>query len=180
MAWLLPFSCGEELQSAHAANRKLLEMPHLPNPLPHHKRSHDLPPHRSPRHNNRRRLHLQHRINPPPYVILAGIPAQILTQYPPVNTTHSPYKTQSARLLAYTAQSSFLTNVRTVTTACVGKTYNVQFASFGGTRGSDVLPTWYNLFLLYPVGNLSLPFWSVLIPLEYTPEDVSVARTYQK
>jgi hypothetical protein len=42
------------------------------------------------------------------------------------------------------------------------------------------LPTWYNPFLLYPVGNLSLPFWSVLIPLEYTPLDVGVARAYQK
>jgi hypothetical protein len=44
-------------------------------------------------------------------------------------------------MLAYTAQTTFLNNVRTLTTVYTGKTYNVQFSAFGGSHGSDILAT---------------------------------------
>jgi hypothetical protein len=94
----------------------------------------------------------------PPYAIAAGIASQIISEYPPVNSTNSPYATEEQRMLDYTAQTTFLSNVRTLTTAYTGRTYNVQFSAFGGTHGSDILATWYNPFILYNVSGIDVPF----------------------
>lgn len=115
----------------------------------------------------------------PQYAINAGVAAQIFAQYPPVNSTNSPYANENERMSAYLSQSSFLTFVRSLTTAYAGKTYNVQFSAFGGTHGSDVLSTWYDPFISLNVSGAEVGFWQVIIPLEYGLPDVGVAKDYQ-
>jgi hypothetical protein len=115
----------------------------------------------------------------PQYAINAGVASQIIAQYPPVNSTNSPYANENERASAYLGQSSFLTFVRSLTTAYAGKTYNVQFSAFGGTHGSDVLATWYNPFIYLDISGTEVGFWQTLIPLEYSQSDVGVAKDYQ-
>src|SRR3978361_1369915 len=80
----------------------------------------------------------------PAYAVEDGIVARIEAEYPPVNSSNSPFKTEAERLKALTLQSGFVCNTHALTKAYNGKTYNVQFSAINGTHGADVLPTWYN------------------------------------
>lgn len=69
----------------------------------------------------------------------------IQKQYPPVtNSTNSKYKTQFDRLKTYTQDSTFTCNVRFLSDAYIGRTYNVQYSRGNGYHGSDIGADFYD------------------------------------
>lgn len=122
----------------------------------------------------------------PAYARPAGIISDIEAEYPPVNSTNSPFETEVDRLSIFTGQSSFLCSTHALTKAYAGKTYNVQFAATilgqNGTHGSDILPTWYNPYAVFNYSGIEIPIWllaasSVGLSQDYQSYLVSHART---
>lgn len=82
----------------------------------------------------------------PAYAKTAGVNAAIEARYPPVmsDTTHT-YTTELDRTQALLGDNSFQCNVRYLTDAYAGKTYNLQYSVTPGLHGTDLLPTFYDL-----------------------------------
>lgn len=69
----------------------------------------------------------------------------IQKQYPPVtNSTTSKYKTEFDRLKEYTQDSTFTCNVRFLSDAYLGRTYNVQYSRANGLHGTDIGADFYD------------------------------------
>lgn len=109
----------------------------------------------------------------PPYAKAAGVNAAIEARYPPVmsGTAHN-YTTERERTKAFMGDSSFYCNIRYLTNAYAGKSYNLKYSVTSGLHGTDLLPTFYNLNLdLSVLGN------DVSVPL--IPGFGSFAQAYQ-
>lgn len=65
----------------------------------------------------------------------------MLKHYP---AKSNKWKTQKERVHEFVQTTIFTCNVRYMTEAYKGKTYNVQFARGTGTHGSDIQPTFFN------------------------------------
>jgi hypothetical protein len=123
----------------------------------------------------------------PAYAGPAGIISDIEKEYPRVNSSNSPFKTEVDKLLVFIDQSSFLCSTHALTKAYAGRTYNVQFAATilgqNGTHGSDVLPTWYNPYASLDIAGTEIPIWAIAgaasadISRDYQSYLVSHART---
>ncbi|KAI4188986.1 MAG: hypothetical protein LQ346_005193 [Caloplaca aetnensis] len=89
-----------------------------------------------------------------------GVIAAIEARYPPVLAPGSNYTTQRARLRDLIQEASFVCNVRTLSDAYAGKTYNLQYSVTPALHATDLLPTFYNLNL-----DLGLLGDAVSVPL---------------
>lgn len=93
----------------------------------------------------------------PPYAKAAGVNAAIEARYPPVmsGTVHN-YTTEFDRTKALLGDNSFQCNVRYLTDAYAGKSYNLQYSVTPGFHATDLLPTFYDLNIdLTALGNSS-------------------------
>ena len=93
-------------------------------------------------------------------MLLAGANAsiaKILQEYPHVNASNSPYKSELERMDAYTSDILFLIPSRMLENAYAGKVHGLQFSAVNGTHGDDVVPTWYNPTLTYTVNGTQVP-----------------------
>ena len=107
----------------------------------------------------------------PPYAKAAGVNAAIEARYPPVMSgTARNYSTESARTAALLGDSSFYCNVRYLSDAYAGKTYNLDYAVTPGLHATDLLPTFYDL-------NVDLNALGVDFPL--IPGFGQFAQAYQ-
>ena len=102
----------------------------------------------------------------------AGVDAAIEARYPPVMSANSNYTTERARLKDYIADSGFQCNVRHLTDAYAGRTYNLQYSVFPGLHATDLLPTFYDF-------NLALPLFGSTVPFPLLPGFGSYAQAYQ-
>ena len=89
-----------------------------------------------------------------------------------MSNTTSNYTSEFARTEALIGDSSFQCNVRYLTDAYAGKTYNLQYSVTPGFHATDLLPTFYNLNIDLNILNISIPY--PLIPLFGT-----FAQSYQ-
>lgn len=109
----------------------------------------------------------------PPYAKAAGVNAAIEARYPPVMSGSAPkYTTERDRTLAFMGDSSFYCNIRSLTDAYAGKSYNLRYSVTPGLHGTDLLPTFYNL-------NLDLPTIGNDISIPLIPGFGSFAQAYQ-
>ena len=109
----------------------------------------------------------------PPYAKAVGVNAAIEAHYPPIMSgTAQNYTTERDRTKAFIGDSSFQCNVRYLSDAYAGKSYNIQYSVTPGLHGTDVLPTFYNL-------NLDLSVFGNDISLPLVPGFGSFAQAYQ-
>ena len=109
----------------------------------------------------------------PPYAKAGGVNAAIEARYPPVmsGSAHN-YTTERGRLLGFMGDSSFYCNIRSLTDAYVGKSYNLRYSVTPGLHGTDLLPTFYNL-------NVDLPTLGNHTSIPLIPGFGSFAQAYQ-
>ncbi|KAL8763143.1 MAG: hypothetical protein Q9184_000988 [Pyrenodesmia sp. 2 TL-2023] len=95
----------------------------------------------------------------PPSASAGGVIAAIEARYPPILSPQSNYTTQRARLRDLLQEASFVCNVRTLSEAYAGKTYNLQYDVTPALHATDLLPTFYNLNLDLDLlgANVSIP-----------------------
>ena len=108
----------------------------------------------------------------PLYAQRGGVTAAIEARYPPVMSPNTNYTTEHARLKDYIGESSFQCNVRHLTDAYQGKTYNLQYSVTPGLHATDLLPTFYNL-------NLDLNVFGTDVPVPLVPGFGGLASAYQ-
>ena len=109
----------------------------------------------------------------PPYAQAAGVAAAIESRYPRVmNNSSSPYLTERDRLRDIIGDREFYCNVRFLTNAYTGKSYNLQYSVTPGLHATDVLPTFYNT-------NLNLTMLGQNVPFPLIPGFGSFAQAYQ-
>ncbi|KAL8895702.1 MAG: hypothetical protein Q9207_008054 [Kuettlingeria erythrocarpa] len=99
------------------------------------------------------------------------IPA-IEARYPPVLAPGSNYTTQRARLRDLIQEASFVCNVRTLSDAYAGKTYNLQYSVTPALHATDLLPTFYNL-------NLDLGLLADAVGVPLAPGFAGFSQAYQ-
>lgn len=109
----------------------------------------------------------------PPYAKAGGVNAAIEARYPPVmsGSAHN-YTTERGRLLGFMGDSSFYCNIRSLTDAYVGKSYNLRYSVTPGLHGTDLLPTFYNL-------NVDLPTLGNDTSIPLIPGFGAFAQAYQ-
>ncbi|KAF2399881.1 alpha/beta-hydrolase [Trichodelitschia bisporula] len=73
----------------------------------------------------------------------SDLKAAITKAFPSPSSPQSKYKTQRARVSDYIEFSTFTCNVRYMTEAFKGRTYNIQYARGQGTHGSDIRADFY-------------------------------------
>ena len=82
------------------------------------------------------------------------------------------YTTERARVKALIGDSSFQCNVRYLSSAYSGKTYNLQYSVTPALHATDLLPTFYNL-------NLDLATFGGELSVPLIPGFGSFAQGYQ-
>ncbi|KAK0743356.1 Alpha/Beta hydrolase protein [Schizothecium vesticola] len=82
----------------------------------------------------------------PNYTRSAGVNAKIEAFYPPLGgSKKSKYASQSARVTAFLRDGCFTCHIRYLTEALTpSKVYLMQYSTFPGSHGSDLLPTFYS------------------------------------
>ena len=108
----------------------------------------------------------------PPYAQVAGVTAAIETRYPPVWLPASKYLTEFDRAKHYIGDSTFYCNVRFLSDAYDGKTYNMQYSVTPGLHANDLFPTFYNL-------NININIFGHEIPFPLIPGFGNYAQAYQ-
>ncbi|KAL9098489.1 MAG: hypothetical protein Q9163_005858, partial [Psora crenata] len=111
----------------------------------------------------------------PSYAKAAGINAAIEAHYPPVMSGNGPtsnYSTVRARLKDFFGESQLQCNVRHLTDAYNGKSYNLQYSVTPGLHGIDLLPLFYKL-------NLDLGLFGLAEPFPLIPGFGSLSHGYQ-
>jgi len=101
-----------------------------------------------------------------------SIITDIQARYPPVMSPNSNYTTERARLKALIGDSSFQCNVRYLSDAYAGKSYNLQYSVTPGLHATDLLPTFYDL-------NLDLNIFGGEVSYPLLPGFGSFAQGYQ-
>ena len=105
------------------------------------------------------------------YAQRAGIVAAIERKYPALSSPNSNYTSQIARLKDVLRDSSINYNIRSLSEAYNGRTYNMQYSASFGWHAVDLLPTFYvlNQFkgifrsrLIPSIGSFSLAYQSYL------------------
>ncbi|EOD44796.1 putative carboxylesterase family protein [Neofusicoccum parvum UCRNP2] len=91
----------------------------------------------------------------PNYTKEAGINAAIEEFYPPVSTNDT-YDTIVERTKAFVRDSSFTCWSRFLTDTYAGKTWNMQYSVTPGWHGTDLLPTFYQIYLSFG-GDVAFP-----------------------
>ncbi|KAJ9364797.1 Carboxylesterase family-domain-containing protein [Paecilomyces variotii] len=86
----------------------------------------------------------------------------VLEEYPAAGTPGSPYMTARERDKAFVRDSTFTCNVRTLTQAYAGKTYNMQYSVTPGLHSDDVLAMFFDSSV--PLGNYNASVDFTLIP----------------
>lgn len=109
----------------------------------------------------------------PAYAQTAGVNAAIEARYPPVMSgTTMNYSTEFDRTKALLGDNSFYCNVRYLTDAYAGKTYNLRYAVTPGFHATDLLPTFYDL-------NLDLDIFGDDVDYPLVPGFGGFAQAYQ-
>ncbi|CAL8578603.1 hypothetical protein XPA_004372 [Xanthoria parietina] len=103
----------------------------------------------------------------PAYAKRAGITSSMTARYGERN-----YTTASKRFKALLGDSSFYCNVRCLTDAYKGQTWNLKYSVLPGLHGTDILPTFYNL-------NLDLDGFGKSVPFPLVPGFGGFAQAYQ-
>ncbi|KAI4246096.1 MAG: hypothetical protein L6R42_009998, partial [Xanthoria sp. 1 TBL-2021] len=101
------------------------------------------------------------------YAKRAGITSSIFTRYGEKN-----YTTAFKRFKALLGDSSFYCNVRYLTDAYEGQTWNLKYSILPGLHGTDILPTFYNL-------NLDLDGFGRSVPFPLVPGFGGFSQAYQ-
>ncbi|KAL8645980.1 MAG: hypothetical protein Q9226_007059 [Calogaya cf. arnoldii] len=101
------------------------------------------------------------------YTKRAGITSSIASRYGQKN-----YPTAFERYKAFLGDSSFYCNVRYLTDAYKGKTWNLKYSVFPGLHATDILPTFYNL-------NLDLDSFGSLVPFPLVPGFGGFSQAFQ-
>ncbi|EKG17965.1 Carboxylesterase type B [Macrophomina phaseolina MS6] len=91
----------------------------------------------------------------PNYTKEAGINAAIEEFFPPVSTNKT-YGTVVERTKAFVRDSSFTCWSRFLTDAYAGRTWNMQYSVTPGWHGTDLLPTFYQIYLSFG-GDVAFP-----------------------
>jgi hypothetical protein len=68
----------------------------------------------------------------------------MLKKFPPPTASGGKWTTEKQRIYSFVQTTVFTCNVRYMTEAYKGKTFNVQYARGSGGHGSDVTSTFYN------------------------------------
>ena len=108
----------------------------------------------------------------PAYARAGGVTKAIEAHYPPVMAPNANYSTEHDRLKAYIGEGSFYCNVRQLTDAYKGKTYNLRYGVTPGLHAVDILPTFYNL-------NLNINIFGTNVPIPLVPGFGGLAQAYQ-
>ncbi|KAL8917021.1 MAG: hypothetical protein Q9208_008196 [Pyrenodesmia sp. 3 TL-2023] len=101
------------------------------------------------------------------YAKRAGITSSILSRYGQKN-----YTTAFGRFKAFLADSSFNCNIRYLTDAYEGKTWNLKYSVLPALHATDLLPTFYSL-------NLDLDSFGKSVPYPLVPGFGAFAQAYQ-
>ncbi|CAO1601253.1 hypothetical protein XANCAGTX0491_004919 [Xanthoria calcicola] len=101
------------------------------------------------------------------YAKRAGITSSMTARYGEKN-----YTTASKRFKALLGDSSFYCNVRYLTDAYKGQTWNLKYSVLPGLHGTDILPAFYNL-------NLDLDGFGKSVPFPLVPGFGGFAQAYQ-
>lgn len=109
----------------------------------------------------------------PTYAQSGGVTAAIDAQYPPVQSGNNhTYSTETDRVKAFVAESSFFCNVRYLSDAYTGKNYNLKYSVSPGWHATDLLPTFYD-------ANLELSAFGNSVAFPLVPGFGSFANAYQ-
>jgi hypothetical protein len=101
----------------------------------------------------------------------------IIKKMPTPAASNGRFKSQRQRIVDFIQFSAFTCNVRFVSEAYKGKTYNAQYSRGDGSHGSDIIPLFYNEgSLLYRTYSLVDPVISTFGP-QYHSYYTSHART---
>ena len=103
----------------------------------------------------------------PAYAKRAGITSSIFARYGEAN-----YTTARQRYQATLDDSSFYCNIRFLTDAYRGKTWNLRYSVLPGFHATDILPVFYNL-------NLDLDSFNGAEPFPLVPGFGNYAQSYQ-
>ena len=95
-----------------------------------------------------------------------------MARYPPVMSPNANYTTERARLKALLGDNSFYCNVRYLSDAYAGKSYNLQYSVTPALHATDLLPTFYDL-------NLDLTAFGGEFSFPLLPGFGSFAQAYQ-
>lgn len=101
------------------------------------------------------------------YAKRAGITSSIFARYGEKN-----YTTAFERFKAFLADSSFNCNIRYLTDAYEGKTWNLKYSVLPALHATDLLPTFYSL-------NLDLDSFGKSVPYPLVPGFGAFSQAYQ-
>lgn len=100
------------------------------------------------------------------------IPEAVFEKYPATTAKGSPYKTTWERLKAFIRDSTFTCNVRALTIAYPGKTWNMQYSITPGIHGTDLLAMFFD-------ASISIDNYNKSVNLNLIPGFGNLAQGYQ-